>query len=523
MIAALEGVTYRYPAGPPVLRDIHLTLPEGALAVLAGPSGGGKSTLLRLFNGLVPQFSGGELSGRVCVAGLDAPRTPARRMATVAGMVFQEPEAQSIADTVEDEIAFGMEQQGVPPGEMRRRLESLIEGLAIGHLRTRTVATLSGGERQRVAIAAVLALEPRLLLLDEPTSQLDGHGATALVDAVERLRARRELTVVVAEHRLERLLPAASLVIGVDEGRAWQATPREAAARLAAVPPVCELGRALALSPLPLSVAEARTALQARQLRVEATPPCSAPGDELLRVEGVSVRFGELAALDRVSLSVREGEVVAVVGANGSGKTTLFRAIAGLIRPADGTVRFRGVPAPAAVRERTAFAGMVPQDPAIALYHETVGDELAATLHLRRLAPRPASALAAAWDVAGLEGRHPRDLSVGQQQRLAIGAMLAHEPPLWLLDEPTRGADGRAKAWLAECLRAHAAAGGAALVSTHDRESAATYATRVIGLEGGRIAFDLPARAAFAAAGPLPTQVAQCVPGAITPPEVVAC
>lgn len=521
-VARLEGLTYRYPSSAgPALEDVILTLEQGDYALLAGPSAGGKSTLLRVFNGLAPQFHGGVLSGMAMVCGMDPARTPTRRMATVAGMVFQEPEAQAIAETVEEEIAFGMEQHAVAPPEMQRRVERVLGQLGIGHLRYRQLATLSGGERQRVAIAAVLALEPRLLLLDEPTSQLDPDGAEGVLDALDQVHARGDVALLIAEHRLERLLPRVGSVVEVESGRVRQMSPGEAAGSLRAVPPVCGLGRRLGLRPLPLTVAETRDALRGRSVR--ATPrEVASPGRGVVAIEGLTVAYGEHVALRGVTLRLREGEVVALVGRNGSGKTTLFRAISGLSRPAAGTIRFEGAAAPDAIVARTAFAGLVPQDPAIALYQESVAAEIAESLRYRS-GPKPtAQDVLNDWDIEGLRGRNPRDISVGQQQRVAVAAMLAHGPKVWLLDEPTRGADGAAKSWLAERLRGHAAAGGAAIVATHDIESAAAYATRVVGLEGGEVAFDLPAREAFAADGPLPTQIAQLVPGAITLDEVVA-
>lgn len=522
-LAELRGITYTYPgAGPPALREVSLTIEAGAFVLVAGPSASGKSTLLRLFNGLVPQFHGGRVAGTAVVAGLDPFVTPARRMAREVGMVFQEPEAQAIAETVQEEIVFGMEQQAIPPAEMHRRLERLLADLGIAHLRHRRLATLSGGERQRVAIAAVLALEPRLLVLDEPTSQLDGDGAASVLAAIEALRRRGDLAILVAEHRLERLLHRVDSVIAVAGGEVCHASPARAAASLASVPPAVELARRLGVEPLPLGLEEALGALAGRGLAA-APRPQPTPGAELLRAEGLTVRYGGFEALRGVSLSLREGEVVALVGPNGSGKTTLFRALAGLVGPAAGSVTFGGAPAPRSPRERTAHAGLVPQDPALALYQESVAAELAETLRHRGLPSDRArlAALAQSWTIDGLLDRDPRDLSVGQQQRVAIAAMLAHGPRAWLMDEPTRGMDGPAKAWLAARLREHAAAGGAAIVATHDVENAARYATRVVGLRAGEIAFDLPARQAFAADGPLPTQAARLVPGAITLDEVV--
>jgi energy-coupling factor transport system ATP-binding protein len=228
--------------------------------------------------------------------------------------------------------------------------------------------------------------------------------------------------------------------------------------------------------------------------------------------------YGELAALRGVSLSLREGEVVALVGANGSGKSTLFRAIAGVVA-GTGRVELDGRPAAPRVQDRTAFAALLPQDPAMALYRETVALEIEGSLRARASA-RTTEEVLREWRLEGIAGRNPRDLSVGQQQRVATAAMLAHEPRVWLLDEPTRGADEAAKTWLAERLHTHAESGGAAIVASHDVESAARWATRVVGLAEGRVAFDLPVRAAFGQDGPLPTQTARLVAGAILPEEV---
>jgi energy-coupling factor transport system ATP-binding protein len=234
----------------------------------------------------------------------------------------------------------------------------------------------------------------------------------------------------------------------------------------------------------------------------------------------MSVAYGELLALDAVSLSLRAGEVVALMGPNASGKSTLFRAVAGLVKPVAGSVRLDDRPAPGSVQARTAVAGLVPQDPAIALYCETVAAEISDTLRHRRAGRQNPGPVLDAWGIANFATRHPRDLSAGQQQRVAIGAMLAHEPPVWLLDEPTRGADAPAREWLARRLEAHARAGGAAIVATHDVEAAARFATRVVALEHGRVSFDLPVGEALGAGGPMPTQAARLVAGAILPEEV---
>ena len=525
MIARFEHVTYTYPrAGVAALRDVNLNIETGAFALVTGPSAGGKSTLLRMFNGLVPQFYGGRLSGAVLVAGLDPTHTPSRQMARTVGMVFQEPEAQGIAAIVEDEIAFGMEQNGIPCATMRSRIDALTVALGLRDLVHRRLTTLSGGERQRVAIAAALALEPAVLVLDEPTSQLDPEGALTVAESLAELH-RRGMTIIVSEHRLTRFLPRATSVVEVADGLVRSYAPREAIGGLQSVPAFAALWRLAGTGEPPLSPEEAAAALTGTAFRLRPRADDPAPGDVLLAADGLTVHFDTTTALRGVSLSLREGEVVALTGANGSGKSTLLRAITGLVRPTAGTVCLAGLARAsrdaASVQERTARAGMVPQDPAIALYRDTVRDEILESLAHRGLPKASAGQILENWGVGHLADRNPRDISVGQQQRVAIAAMLAHGPRVWLMDEPTRGVDGTAKEWLGERLRAHAAAGGAAIVATHDIESAAGFATRVVGLDRGEVVFDHPARQAFSADGPLPTQTARLVLGAIHPNEVM--
>ncbi|MGD9932961.1 MAG: ABC transporter ATP-binding protein [Dehalococcoidia bacterium] len=495
---------------------------EGDFTLVAGPSAGGKSTFLRLFNGLVPQFHGGRLAGSVTVSGLDASRTPARVMASRAGMVFQEPEAQSVALTVEEDLVFGMEQQGVPPSVMEARASELLGQLGIVHLRSRRLATLSGGERQRSAIAAALALAPQLLLCDEPTSQLDPGGAADVMASLATLHRAGRTTLLISEHRLDRLLPVVSSVVEIREGRLRSATPLCAARWLEAVPPHVELARALGISPIPLTLDAARAALSARPAALGATSPGAppAPGDQLLAARGLAVSFGDTRVLHDIDISLAEGEVIVLLGPNGSGKTTLLRSLVGLQSIARGSVAFRGRQAPSAVQERAAFAGYVPQDPAVALYRQSVRDEVADGLRHRDRARQTRDVLRE-WSVEELSDSNPRDVSVGQQLRVALASLLAHNPPVWLMDEPTRGADATVRRFLATRIREHAARGGAAIVATHDIEAATHFATRVIRLDSGGIAFDLPSRAAFGHGGPCETAIASLVPGALTLEEVL--
>ena len=440
-LARFDGITYRYPgAASPSLAGLDLEIEPG-LTLVVGGSGGGKSTLLRLLNGLVPQFHGGRISGSARVDGLDPMRTPIRRLALSIGLVFQDVETQSVYGTVEREVAFGLENAAVPRAQMHDRVDEVLAGLSIGHLRGRRLTTLSGGERQRVQLAAVLALRPRIVALDEPTSQLDPEGAEAVLAACRGL-ARDGRAVVVAEHRLETLLPAADRVLLVEGGRV-SPTTREALRGSATTRPR-------------RSAVTAEIAWEMRDLAAGPAGP-RAP-----------------AVLQGVSLAGVAGEVVALTGPNGSGKTTLLRTLAGLLPPTAGTVRRPD--------GRTAY---LPQNPGALLHLPTVRAEVELTL--RRTGARgSADAMLAAFGLAGLHDRYPRDLSSGERQRAALAATLAGSPSLVLLDEPTRGMDAAARRSLVAAVRSLTEGGSAVVLATHDTELATELADRTISLGDGR-------------------------------------
>jgi energy-coupling factor transport system ATP-binding protein len=505
------GVTYD-GAARPVLREITVHVPEGELCLVVGSTGAGKSTLLGCVNGLVPHFTGGRLSGRVRVAGRDTREHPPRELADVVGVVGQSP--AFVADTVEDELAYTMESLGLAPEVMRRRVEDTLDLLGLAELRDRAVATLSGGQAQRVAIGAVLTAQPRVLVLDEPTSALDPAAAEDVLAAVQRLVHDLGLTVLMAEHRLERVVQYADSVLWLPgDGGVRFGAPAELMAHTPIAPPVVELGRALGWTPLPLSVRDARRAagtlrgrLPARATR-PAVPELGAP---VARVSRLGVRYRTVTALRSVDLTVRAGEVVALMGRNGSGKSTLLRALTGLVRPDGGQVRV-GDDDPRELRGRrlTARVGLVPQQPGDLLYAESVAAECAAADRDARAAAGTAQALL--HRIAGpvAAERHPRDLSEGQRLALALAVVLTAAPPLLLLDEPTRGLDYPAKARLVGALRELAAAGHAVVLATHDVELAAEVSARTVVLADGEVVADGPSRSVVTQSPVFAPQVAK--------------
>jgi energy-coupling factor transporter ATP-binding protein EcfA2 len=515
-----DHLTYTYPTedgqetAVPVLHDVSLAIDEGEFLLVVGPSGAGKSTLLRCINGLVPHFYGGAISGCVRVAGRDPVALEPRRMNDLVGFVFQDPEAEAVVDVVEDELAFAMENQGLPRGTMRTRVEEVLDQLNIAHLRQRRLSTLSGGERQRVAIAAVLTLHPRVLVLDEPTSQLDPQAAEEVLDALLKLNRDLGLTVILAEHRLERVAQYADRILYLPGGLRppLLGAPDKVLRQVPLVPPLIELGRRLGWSPLPLTIRDARRRVRAGQGRLGIGESGSglrsarevgktivgAPGESVpaIEVKGVRFSYNGSETLRGIDLRVERGEFVAVMGRNGAGKSTLLKQCIGLLKPREGRVQVLGQDTQrSTVEELARQIGYVPQNPNALLFAETVAGELAFT---RRAQGIPLGdrdgPLLETLGLAGMEGRYPRDLSAGERQRVAIAAVLVGDPELILLDEPTRGLDYENKTSLLSFLRALKAQGRTVVVVTHDVELVAQCAERVVLMGDGEIVVDGPVR-----------------------------
>jgi energy-coupling factor transporter ATP-binding protein EcfA2 len=495
-VIELRRISFRYGDDAAVLRDVGLAIDEGELLVVSGRTGIGKSTLLGVVTGLVPRFTGGVLSGDVLVDGRSVVHEPPRERAHVIGFVGQDPVAGFVTDTAEEELAYGMEQLGVPSHTMRRRVEETLDLLGIADLRARDLRTLSGGEQQRVAIGSVLTMHPRLLVLDEPTSALDPTAAEEVLATLSRLVHDLGVSVLMAEHRLERVVPFADrLVVLAGGGSVRSGPPAEMLACSPVVPPIVELGRALGWSPLPVTVREARRL--ARESDVGPAPP-SPPrspeyGEPVLTAEHLTVVRGGTVALREVSVALRGGSVTALMGRNGSGKSTLLWTLQGSQSRRAGSVTVGEVdPAHLAAALRREQVGLVPQTAADLLYLESVAEECAAAD--RGAAPGECRALLDQMVPGVPADMHPRDVSEGQRLALALAVVLVSRPRVVLLDEPTRGLDYPAKAALAAILRRLADQGHAVLVATHDVEFAALAADEVVVLADGEVVSSGPAR-----------------------------
>jgi energy-coupling factor transport system ATP-binding protein len=490
-VISFDRVSVTYPgASSPALRDVTLRVPEGELCLVVGETGCGKSTLLRCVNGLVPHFTGGRLDGRVTVDGRDTTTHPPRELADVVGYVGQVPQSGFVTDLVEDELAYAMESVGLPAEVMRRRVEEVLDLLGLGDVRDRPLLSLSAGQQQRVAIGAVLTLQPRVLVLDEPTSALDPAAAEEVLAALTRLVHDLGLTVVVAEHRLERVVQYADSVVALsgDGSPAVHGAPADVLAGTAVAPPVVELGQLAQWHPLPLSVRDARrraSELRDRLAPVARSRPAPSPGEVVVTTRAVTASYGDVWALRGVDLSLRAGEVTALMGRNGAGKSTLLAVLAGLRSPAGGRVSLPGDDGSA-----TRAVALVPQEAGDLLWAATVARECAESDVDARVAPGTTRTLLRSLAPAITDDAHPRDLSEGQRLMLCLAVMLAGRPRVVALDEPTRGLDYGAKRRLVEVLRGLAADGASVVLATHDVEMVAEVADRVVILAEGELVAD---------------------------------
>ena len=530
-----EGVTLAY-AAQPVLRDVTFGVPEGELLLVVGPTGSGKSSLLRCLDaGLArdPDQASARLAGRVLVDGVDLHAADPDGPRPLVGLVPQDPAGALGAGTVESVIAAGVRARDADAHAGQRQVEETLDLLGIADLRSRPVADLSGGQQQRVAIAVALVAGPRVLVLDEPTSALDPVAAEDVLAILHRLVHDVGTTVVVAEHRLERVVHHADAVLLVESGRVrGPLDPAAAMADSPLRPPVVELGLQLGWHRLALSVREARRSARTLRSTLDSSAAAPAPdtGSAIRAASGAASRAATTAsstpsartttaattapvvdarrlsvvrdtviALRTVDLRVAPGEVVALMGRNGSGKSTLLATLDGSLSPTSGRV------------VATEPAALAPQDPGDLLADATVSKQLAAHDTAQGLASGTTRAVLdrLAPGLDGLRGHRTADLSEGQRMSVALSLVLARGTALLLLDEPTRGLDYAAKDRLTTILAERAVAGCAVVVATHDVELAAEVATRVVLLAEGEVIADGPARQVLADSPAFAPQVAK--------------
>ena len=479
-----------------ILEDLSFEISEGEMVLVIGSTGTGKSSLLRLINGLVPHHTGGILAGDISVDGISTRLVRPGELSHLVGIVGQNPAQGFVTDTVEEELAFGMEALNIAPDLMRKRVEEILDLLALSHLRDRAISTLSGGEQQRVAIGSALVMNPKVLVLDEPTSALDPIAAEEVLSILHRLVHDLSLTVVIAEHRLERVIGFADRIIHIaGDGSAEINLPEEILKSSDIAPPIVHLARALGLSQVGLSVREVRRMTE--DIRATGRDPVIAPptiGEAAISAKKLSLEYKGKVALREISTSIFSGEIVALMGRNGAGKSSLLTTLAGLNASAKGESNIQGIDSrdlKGKVRRET--VGFIPQEPSDLLYGQSVLGECQQADRDNQCAPGTAFALLERIVPSIDPNTHPRDLSEGQRLALALAIVLSAQPKVLILDEPTRGLDYQSKALLITLLKSFSKAlNRAVLIATHDVELVAELCDRVIFLSEGEVVADGP-------------------------------
>ncbi|BCV21625.1 ABC transporter ATP-binding protein [Moorella sp. Hama-1] len=549
-----ENLIYYYPDRErPALKDFNLRIDEGEFLLVIGGSGSGKSTLARVLAGLIPDFYGGRFGGRVYFQGRDIREIDRRQLAREVGIVFQDPEKQLVMTSVEAEIAFGLENLGLTPAEMSRRVAEVLHFLDLTEVKQEFTAQLSGGQKQKLALAAVLAMQPRVLVCDEPTSQLDPVAAEEFLNLAKRLNEEMGLTIILIEQRLERCFHLADRLVYMDDGQIiYEGTPAQFA-RWAApkeipfIPPVARFFAGTGFSSIPVTVKEGRRLLRSNFNIIQETPGEPVwlktsgaasgkqrvikgnPKEPVLSMSKVWFAYPNgKEALQDVSMQIAAGELVAVLGANGAGKSTLLKTMAGLLKLGRGRMLVKGRdPGKNGDRPGDGRIAYLSQNPNDYLFQDTVEEELLFTLNNFGLPDDGVvDELLAKLGLEPCRRVNPRDLSGGERQRVALASILVTRPALLLLDEPTRGMDYRLKDELGALLTALGKEGAGVVLVTHDVEFAAAYATRVLVMAAGRVVADGPKHQVLGESVFYSTQIGKMcrgyVDGVLTLPEALA-
>ena len=498
----IEGLEYSYPERESnILKNIDLSIKEGEFVLVVGPSGSGKSTMLRTMNGSVPHLHGGKFRGKATIFGEDTAEKTPKDLAGTVGMMFQDPESQLVMTSPGNEVRFGLDNLSFGTEKIERRVDEALEITNIEAFRNRFNPELSGGEKQKLALASVIAMDPKISLLDEPTSQLDPKSAEEILAILRKFNEERGLTVVLVEHRLERCMQFADRVVLMDSGEITLDEPMDSYIGKAMerdsmfLPPVTRVsdpkeGRGA------VTVKEARKrvheALIEKRIRKKRVVPIRT-GRALVRLKGVDFGYIEgKDALKNIDLDIKKGEKIALMGRNGAGKSTFLKLLNGLLKPKRGAVLVTGKNTKnTPTSELAGTCGYLSQNPSDYLFQPTVEKEILLGVKKEKMDLDHVARMIELLSLERYLDVYPRDLSVGERERVALASILALRPGVLALDEPTRGLDYGEKENLSDILNEMSEGGTACIVATHDVEFVTGYANRVIILGGdGRIIAD---------------------------------
>ncbi|HJH28087.1 MAG TPA: ABC transporter ATP-binding protein [Methanosarcinaceae archaeon] len=520
---SVENFTYYYPDSKiPALDNLNLSIQSGDFVLLLGPSGCGKSTLVQCFNGIIPKVAGGEVEGKIFINEKDVEQHKVYQISSEVGLVFQDPNTQIFGLTVEDDVAFGPENLGIEKNEIEKRVENSLKIVGIEQLRKRFTFSLSGGEKQRTAIAGNLAMQPGILVLDEPTSDLDPKGTREVLETIKQLNKNTGITIILIEHKIDEVLGLANRTIVMDKGKIildgstcdiFNSNIDQLEQIGIYSPKLIQLSKMLNVKP---SYKEIVSRLISINARCGEDGKCidisdDAPSENVSQIPSIPhLEFDDMwfgykndnPILKGINISINKGEFVALIGANGSGKTTMLKCLIGLLRPDKGRIlldekdiRNTGV------AELAGIVGYLFQNPDYQLFADTVHEEVAFGLKNRSsyssdIEFKVNEALEM-MELTELKERHPHSLSRGQRQRLAVASILAMEPDILVLDEPTTGQDWGHLTLFMEQIKKLNGAGKTIILITHDMGLVAKYADRTIIMQDGKIAMDGSTRDVF--------------------------
>ena len=508
----IKNLTFKYSnSNKKALDDISLEINDSEFVLITGPSGCGKTSLCRCINSLIPSFHGGQISGSVMVQNIDATITPTKEIAKKVGMVFQDPENQLVAIDVEREIAFGLENFGFSKTIIAKRIEEVLDTVGINHLRHRQISSLSGGEKQKTAIASVLALQPEIILLDEPTSELDPKGAEEVIQLTRRLNEDLGLTVILVEHRIDRVLQFADRLIVMDKSRIiFDDEPQEWINNTnnsieIGLPPITRLSKQIRekeYTKIPFSIKQGRQYFsnifkEKKWNKISYKKPITNnSGEYVARINKLWYKYPDgPTALKDINIEIKSGEFVSLIGRNAAGKTTLAKMLNGLLIPSKGKVMIKGLDTKKVNVENLAkHVGYVFQDPNLHLFADTVEEEITFMMNnlnfSKNNVEKTLNKMLKKFNLEYCKNSYPRSLSSGEKQRIAIASVLSGKPQILILDEPTRGLDYKIKKDLMNYLIDYKKSGGTVILISHDIEIIAEFGERVILMSEGRIIAD---------------------------------